>query len=62
MRAVCHDSFTLRRLVLVSILLLLGTFPAGSVEPPPLLLSIDGAPALGNAQAKVVVVEFSDYQ
>jgi len=58
----CHDSLTLRRWALVSILLLLGTLPAASVEPPPLLLSIDGAPALGNAQAKVVVVEFSDYQ
>ena len=58
----CHDSSTLRRLLFVSILLLLGVVPAASVEPPPLLLSIDGAPSLGNPQAKVVVVEFSDYQ
>jgi hypothetical protein len=47
---------------LASILLLLSTCPAGSTEPPPLLLSIEGAPSLGYAQAKVVVVEFSDYQ
>jgi hypothetical protein len=52
----------LRRLLLGSILLLWSTFPAGSTEPPALLLTIDGAPSLGSAQAKVVVVEFSDYQ
>jgi len=58
----CHHPLTLSRLFLASILLLLSTFPAASTEPPPLLLSIDGAPSLGYAQAKVVVVEFSDYQ
>jgi protein-disulfide isomerase len=52
----------LRRLVLALILLLLSTFPAGSIEPPVLLLAIDGSPSMGNAQAPVVIVEFSDYQ
>jgi len=59
---VCHHPLTLRRLVLALILLLLSTFPAGSIEPPPLLLTIDGSPSLGSAQAQVVIVEFSDYQ
>jgi len=52
----------LRRLALSLILLLLSTFPAGSIEPPVLLLTIDGSPSMGNAQAPVVIVEFSDYQ
>jgi len=59
---VCHHRLTLRRCVLALVFLLSSTLPAGSTEPPPLLLTIDDARSLGSAQAKVVVVEFSDYQ
>jgi len=52
----------LRRLVFPLLVLLLSTFPAGSTEPPPLLLTIDGSPSMGKAEAPVVLVEFSDYQ
>jgi len=61
-RTVCHHPFTLRRLVFPLLVLLLSTFPAGSTEPPPLLLTIDGSPSMGKAEAPVVIVEFSDYQ
>ena len=44
------------------LVLLLSTFPAGSTEPPLLLLTIDGSPSMGKAEAPVVIVEFSDYQ
>jgi len=52
----------LSRFLLVLLFLLSLTLPAGSIEPPPLLLTIDASPSLGVGQAKVVVVEFSDYQ
>src|SRR5215467_11536147 len=54
-RTVCHHPFTLRRLVFPLLILLLSTFPAGSTEPPPLLLTIDGSPSMGKAEAPVVI-------
>ena len=35
---------------------------ARSAEPQNVVLSVDGAPALGNGDAKVTLIEFSDYQ
>src|SRR5207244_11395870 len=61
-RTVCHHRSTLSRFLLVLLFLLSSTLPAGSIEPPPLLLTIDSSPSLGVGQATGVVVEFSDCQ
>jgi len=53
----------LRRLLFaLALVLLWWVVPVGSTEPPPMFLSLEGSPSVGNPSAKVVVVEFSDYQ
>jgi len=53
----------LRRLLFaLAFVLFWWVVPVRSAEPPPMFLGLDGSPSVGSPNAKVVVVEFSDYQ